>query len=368
MTADRLSRLQTTLKQTGLDALVLNPGPTLFYLTGLRFHLMERPVLAFFTPGSEPVLVIPELERAKLEQLPYPVKAFQYGEDPAGWPGVFSEAGAALPGEIKKVGVEPTGIRFLELDMLRAAIPYAAPVAADAAVAALRLRKDASEVDRMRLAVAAAQNAFNATLNHIREGMTERELASELTIQLLRAGSDSEFPFTPIIASGPNSANPHAVPTDRKLAAGDLVVIDWGAGVQGYFSDLTRTIAIKKVSQELAFIHDVVNQANAVGRNAARPGITAGKVDDAAREVIEDAGYGEYFTHRTGHGLGMEAHEAPYIFSGNQEILAPGMTFTVEPGIYLPGVGGVRIEDNVVITQSGAESLSNLVRELIVVG
>jgi len=368
MTAERLSHLHTALNQAGFDALVLNPSPTLYYLTGLRFHLMERPVLAIFKPGQDPILVLPELESVKVAQVPFPVQAFVYGDDPATWAEVFNRAGAALAPAKLKIGVEPTWLRYLELEILKAALPDGEFVPAGAVIGALRLHKEASELGRMRLAVEAAQLAFNATLSLIKAGMTERQLASELTIQLLRAGSDSEFPFAPIIASGPNSANPHASPTDRPLASGDLVVIDWGASIQGYCSDLTRTIAIKHVKPELAFIHDVVAQANAAGRTCARAGKTAGEVDQAARKVIEDAGYGEYFIHRTGHGLGMEAHEEPYIFGGNPRVLAPGMTFTVEPGIYLPGLGGVRIEDNIVITHSGAESLSNLVRDLIVVG
>jgi Xaa-Pro dipeptidase len=193
-------------------------------------------------------------------------------------------------------------------------------------------------------------------------------LASELVLQLLRAGSDSEFPFSPIVAGGPNSANPHAVPTDRKLVAGDMLVVDWGATVDGYFSDLTRTFAVSKIEKEMAVIAGLVLNANAAGRAAARPGITAGSVDQAARAEIERGGYGAQFTHRTGHGLGMEGHEEPYIFGENKLILAEGMTFTIEPGIYLRGRGGVRIEDNMVITADGAESLSDMPRPVAVLG
>jgi Xaa-Pro dipeptidase len=194
--------------------------------------------------------------------------------------------------------------------------------------------------------------------------MTEHEAASELTVQLLRAGSDSELPFPPIVASGPNSALPHAVPSERKLQRGDLVVIDWGAAVDGYISDLTRTLAIGPADPELVKVHGIVLDANRAGCAAVRPGVPAAEVDRAARAVIDAAGYGEFFTHRTGHGIGMEAHEPPYIRGDNQEPLIPGMTFTVEPGIYLPGRGGVRIEDNVVVTADGSECLSVLQRDL----
>ncbi len=157
-------------------------------------------------------------------------------------------------------------------------------------------------------------------------------------------------------------------PPGRALQAGDLLVIDWGAAWQGYFSDLTRTFAIGKPDGEMVRIARLVAEANAAGRGAARAGVPAGVVDAAARGIIEKGGYGAFFTHRTGHGLGMEGHEEPYIRAGNPLVLAPGMTFTVEPGIYLPERNGVRIEDNVVITETSVETFSSLPRDLIVLG
>jgi Xaa-Pro dipeptidase len=174
------------------------------------------------------------------------------------------------------------------------------------------------------------------------------------------------MPFTPIVSGGPNSANPHAVPTQRRLQAGDLLVIDWGASWEGYFSDLTRTFAIGEPEPELWGVARTVLEANLAGRAAAMPGVPASAVDTAARAVIEGAGYGPYFTHRTGHGLGMDSHEEPYIRGDNDQLLTPGMTFTVEPGIYLPERNGVRIEDNVAISTDGCDTLSSLPRELIV--
>jgi Xaa-Pro dipeptidase len=172
-------------------------------------------------------------------------------------------------------------------------------------------------------------------------------------------------PFTPIVSSGPNSANPHATPSERKLISGDLLVIDWGASYDGYFSDITRTFAIGDIESEYIKISKIVQEANSAGRKSARPGITIESIDRAARAVIDSAGYGKYFTHRTGHGLGMEGHEEPYIRAGNLMHIEPGMTFTIEPGIYLPNRNGVRIEDDVVITSTGAECLTSLPRDVI---
>jgi Xaa-Pro dipeptidase len=198
--------------------------------------------------------------------------------------------------------------------------------------------------------------------------MTEQEIAAELVLQLLRAGTHADMPFTPIVSGGPNSANPHAFPSTRKIKPGDFLVIDWGASYDGYISDLTRTFAIGEIKPELGKIYETVRQANAAGRAVGRPGIPAGDVDRSARKVIEAAGYGEYFTHRTGHGIGMEGHEEPYMYAANTLILKPGMAYTVEPGIYLPDYNGVRIEDDVIITSDGAESLSNFSRDLATLG
>ena len=363
MNSSRLSRLFNLLAATGLDALVLNPGPSLTYLTGLNFHLSERPVVLILTPNSPPALILPELEALKLAQSAIPLQGLTYGENPLTWSSVFHTACQELKLDGKKVGIEPTRLRFLELRLLEG-VTNAQFLNAEDVISGLRMQKDAEEIECMRQAVKIAQQALLATIPFIKPGKTEDEIASELSVQLLHAGSASEIPFTPIVSGGPNSANPHAAPSERKLQVGDLLVIDWGAAYHGYFSDLTRTFAIGKVEAEFEQIAKIVEQANTAGRASARPEMQAGEIDQVTRKVIVDAGYGKYFTHRTGHGLGMEGHEHPYIFGENKQILSEGMTFTVEPGIYLPGRGGVRIEDNVVITASGSETLSDLPRQL----
>lgn len=366
MNPHRFSRLNEIFHSSQLDALALNPGPSLAYLTGLHFHLMERPVVVLFTPDSDPAIVLPELELEKLSTSSLPFQSFSYPDNPDTWKAAFQRALAFLKLDAKTIGIEPKKLRVFELNYLQAAAPRARFIPADSHLEKLRMVKDEQEIEEMRQAAAIAQKAFTETLPFIKGGISEREIAAELTIQLLRAGSEPEFPFPPIVASGPNSANPHATPGDRLLAEGDLVILDWGAAYHGYFSDLTRTLAIGKIDPEFERIYQFVLEANTAGRAACKPGIPAGSVDVAARSVITAGGYGSYFTHRTGHGLGMEAHEAPYIYAENEENLAPGMSFTIEPGIYLPGKGGVRIEDNVVITPAGADCLSNLSRDLTI--
>ncbi len=363
--AARQTRLSEALEKSRIPALILNPGPSLTYLTGLHFHLSERPVIAIFQPGQPPVIILPQLELAKLENLGYSVQAFPYGEDPATWQAVVRQGMQKAELLSGSAAVEPRQFRVLELRLLESAAPQASFTSGEEIIAGLRLKKDADEIASMQRAALIAQDALKALLPQIQLGMTEHEIASELTLQILRHGSGSEIPFTPIVSTGPNSANPHAYPSERRLREGDLLVIDWGASYQGYFSDITRTFAIGKVGEEERKIVDIVHQANTAGRMACKPGAACQDVDNAARKVIESSGFGVYFTHRTGHGLGLEGHEAPYMRAGNTQILETGMAFTVEPGIYLTGRNGARIEDDMIITQDGSLSLTDLPRELI---
>ena len=368
MTQSRFDGLNASLRASGLDAVILNPGPTLTHLTGLHFHLMERPVVLLFAKDQDPAIVLPELELQKVTSLPYKLQVFPYPENPSEWDNAFRKAVQALNLDGKRIGVDPRQLRLLEFRHVKAGAPEADYPDGSDVLSALRLKKEKAEVEAMRRAVQIAQAALEATIPLVKMGMTEKELSAELVMQLLKHGSEPEMPFAPIVSAGPNSANPHASPTERKLQAGDLLVIDWGATYEGYISDLTRTFAVGEVDAEYEKIHQIVQEANAAGRASSKPGVPCANVDKAARAVIEKAGYGKYFTHRTGHGIGMEGHEEPYMRGDNMQLLEPGMAFTVEPGIYLPDRNGVRIEDNVVITEDGADVLSNMPREIKAVG
>lgn len=365
---ERQNNLGAAIKQAGLAGVALNAGATLTYLTGLHFHLSEAPAVGLFTPQAAPIFILREVEVPKTEVLAFEHKVFSYADDPATWGAVFEAGarGAGLDGE--KIGVEPNTLRLLELRLLEAAMPEAEFVPAGELTATLRMQKDDQEIQYMREAAVIAQKALEKTLQKFKLGMTEREVSAEIVLQLYKHGSGTTLPFQPIVSSGPNGANPHASPSERKLAEGDLVVIDWGASVEGYFSDITRTFAVGKVEEAYAKIHQIVKDANAAARAIVKPGVTCAAVDKAARDVIDKAGYGEYFIHRTGHGLGMETHEEPYMHSNNELKLKTGMTFTIEPGIYLPGKGGVRIEDDVVATEDGMESFSDMPRGMSKIG
>ncbi len=356
--------LQSAIKNADLIAMAFNPGPDLSYLSGLDFHLMERPVIMVLPQEGTPVLVLPELEQTKVADLPFPLRPFFYNEDPASWTGVFQDAleqAGALTG---KMGVIPRSLRLLELNYLQPAAPDLELVSGQDLIAGMRKIKDASETGLMQEAARIAECALTAVLSSIKPGITEKDLASRLVSRLLQQGSDPELPFFPIVSFGENSANPHASPGERVLKEGDLVLIDWGAAHLGYCSDITRVFALGDLHPELEKIAQFVKEANEAARAAVKPGVPASAVDQAARQVIQDAGYGEFFIHRTGHGLGREAHEEPYISQYDQTILEAGMTFTIEPGIYLPNRGGVRIEDDILVTPDGCRSLTNQPRNL----
>jgi Xaa-Pro dipeptidase len=374
MYTTRLQRLRTALTKANLDCAVTIAGPNLYYLTGLLFHLSERPTVGFFpAAGGMPVIVAGALEESKItSDPPYPIKAIAY-TDADGPAAAFREAAQSLKLSRARLGIESRRMRVMELRFIEEAFLQPSTLAAEEIFAGLRMTKDAQELALMREAIIIAERALAATLTTIRAGQTEREIAAELVVQTLRAGSDAELPFAPIVASGPNSALPHAFVTDRKIQRGDLLTLDWGASKGGYFADLTRTFVVGaagdgEIDAELKRIYELVQAANEAGKAAAKPGITCAEVDAAARKVIDAGGYGQYFTHRLGHGLGLEGHEDPSMHGRNETSLEAGMTFTIEPGIYVPGKGGVRIEDDVVVTAEGCESLSTYPRELQVIG
>lgn len=236
---------------------------------------------------------------------------------------------------------------------------------ADDVMATLRARKDPDEVAAVRHACRITEDAVRALIATIETGQTEVDIARRFLRLIDDLGADGPA-FAPIVAAGPNAAIPHHEPGTRALASGDLLILDVGARVEGYCADLSRTFALGQVSLELKAVHDVVLRAQDAGCRAVRPGVSAGSVDAAAREVIEDAGHGEHFVHGTGHGVGLDIHEPPILRTGAAGILGESFIVTVEPGIYLPGIGGVRIEDTVIVGAQGAEPLTQLPRDLIV--
>jgi Xaa-Pro dipeptidase len=360
----RYTRLSAAIRDRDLDCLVLVPGANLTYVTGLTFFLGDRPTAGYFFPDRPPALVLPVLEAPKAAGLD--LELFTWSDE-AGYTGAFQRAAGELGLAGRRIGVEAFTMRVVELQLLEQTALAARLIPADGVVAGLRMRKDLEEVEQMRRAADLAQRALQTTLAEFQVGMTERRLASMLKIALLEAGAEG-LPFDPIVAAGPNAANPHGHPTDRPVQEGDFLLFDWGATVNGYCSDITRTYPVGRMEPEMRTIYDLVLASNQAGQKAVRPGASCEQVDAAARHVIDHGGYGGRFFHRTGHGLGMQGHEPPSIVAGNDQVLELGMTFTIEPGIYLAGRNGVRIEDDMVVTEEGSECLTTLCRDWIPVG
>ncbi len=361
----RITRLQTLITNSELDLVAITTGPSQVYFSGLHFHLSERPAVLLVAANEEPAFIFPAFEADKVSNGPVRLTAFPYQESLADWAGTFKSAVNRFRDGKICIGVEPTAMRFLELDLLGYQTDSIRFASAASMIETLRASKDQEEISHIRAAIRIAQTALEKTIPEIRAGVSEKEIANQLVINLLREGSDPELPFSPIVASGPNSANPHAVPGERLLCEGDLLIIDWGARYQGYISDITRTFAIGRIPPQLEEMYHVVKSANHTARKLRSTAFTGKMIDDAARSVISDASYGEAFLHRTGHGFGLEAHEPPYISAENTGVLQAGAAFTIEPGIYLRGVGGVRIEDDMCVLDGKLETLTTLPRELI---
>lgn len=362
MIEKRLQELRQQQAAHGLDYVAVMPGANLRYLTGLNLHLFERPIVFFFPQEGRPASIVPTLEAPRIEaELPFKAEFFAYSDEEGHRP-AFERACRALNLAGKRLGVEFLNMRVLELKQLEQCAPGCQVLDAGEVVSELRKTKDAEEIEHMRQAIRMTEQALQELADAIQPGRTDLEIAAELKIAFLRAGGEG-LSFEPIVVAGPESASPHAVPSGRLIEPGDPIVIDCGVTYQGYAADITRTFTVGPIAPQLERVYEIVKEANAAGCAAVRPGVPAQEVDRAARQVIAQAGYGQYFVHRTGHGLGLEVHEPPYIVEGNEELLQPGMTFTIEPGIYLPGQGGVRIEDDVLVTQQGAEVLTTFPRD-----
>jgi Xaa-Pro aminopeptidase len=363
--ADRLEAVRAAVRAAGLDAVLLTPGPDLRYVIGYDAKQLERLTCLAVPADGDPALYVPRLELAAAQASPasalsLEIIPWQETDDPFR----MVADGLRLAGGDSAVGLSD---RMWALFVLRFRdeLPGVRLALAGGALRPLRIRKSAAEVAALRQAGAAIDRVHARVPGWLRAGQTERAVGALIAEAILAEGH-ATVDFV-IVASGPNAASPHHEVSDRVLEAGDAVVVDIGGTMpSGYCSDSTRTYAIGAPPEEFSAYYSVLLDAQEAACAAVRPGVSAESVDAAAREPITRAGYGEAFFHRTGHGIGLEAHEDPYIVAGNQEPLEPGMAFSVEPGIY-PGPHGARIEDIVVCTDGGFERLNNTPRELVVV-
>ena len=345
----RLSLVRTAMHANGLDTLIITPGAAMRYLTG--FSEPGSRFLALIVPDDQPWLfVVPALNAGQARQNPAGITDIRVWDDTQGWETVLGPLAKELMLDIGIVGLEDDmPARFvLKLQEL---MPTALLRLAGTALAPLRSRKEAPELAALQQAAEVTDALIPIAYAACKPGVSEREIA--LAIQQATARGGSADSFAPIVGAGANGASPHHNTGTTKIKTGDVVILDFGAMVGGYHGDITRTVAAGTVSDEARHIYEIVYQAYLAGVNAVQPGATAHDVDAAARKVISDAGYGEFFIHRTGHGIGLDDHEPPYMLSGNYTPLQAGHCFSVEPGIYLPGKFGVRLENIVTVQEDG---------------
>ena len=360
--AARMRRVAADAEHAGLDGLLVTPGPELVWLTGYRpTAITERLTVLVLTPDKEPTLLVPTLERPDAEgavgAASLAIVDWADGEDP------FARAAAYLP-EGATMGISDSAWA-MHLLGLQDAVAGSSYRSLTQSLPMLRAVKDANELARLEAAGAAADATYEQILGVRFAGRKETDVAADLA-RLLREFGHEQVDFT-VVGSGPNGANPHHEAGDRTIQVGDAVVLDFGGLMHGYGSDTSRTVCVGEPSAQVREVHEIVRQAQQAGVEAVRPGVACQEIDRAARKVITDAGYGEQFIHRTGHGIGTTTHEPPYMIEGEEQPLVPGMCFSVEPGIYLAGEFGVRIEDIVTVTDSGGRRFNNTERDLRIV-
>ena len=345
----RRAKLQAELDRRKLAGLFLEPSENLYYFLGMRFGRSERLVSVFIPAKGEPFVCGPAFEEPLLRQASglANVYVWQEQENPYA---VFAKAAGLRSGAI---ALEPTTRYFVTAGLSRT-LPQMKFVNGDAVCDAQRMIKTEKEIALMRLSNDATEACIRQTWTQIKNGMTEQEVAKLLQQNFAALGLSGGG----LIQFAQSSAIPHGGASPRVLQQNEVVLMDCGTRLQGYASDVTRTTVFGKPTPRHEEIWRLVHQAQSAGIAAAKPGVTCESVDAAARKVIDDAGYGKYFIHRLGHGIGLEGHEAPYFAGNNKTILQPGMTFTVEPGIYIQGEFGVRLEDDIVITENGCELLT----------
>ncbi len=360
-TVERLAQAQAATAAAGLDAILITPGPDLFYLTGYSAKPLERLTCLVLPAEGDATLVVPKLERPAAE-----ASGVGAALEIVDWPesaDAFTRVANLVP-SAHSVGLDnhmwaERVLRFREV------MPNVEQRLVGSIISELRMRKSDDEIDALREAAAAIDRVHARMAEWLRAGRTERQVGRDIADAIVAEGH-ARVDFV-IVAAGPNAASPHHETSDRVIEAGDPVVVDIGGTTDaGYCSDATRTYVVGEPHTEFVTAYNALLEAQVAACEHARPGVTAESVDAAARSIFEAAGLGMYFVHRTGHGIGLETHEEPYIVEGNTTVLEPGMTFSVEPGFYIPGKYGARIEDIVAVTADGADRLNVRPRELIV--
>jgi len=360
---ERLNRVRAEMARHGVDYLLIGPSTDMVYMLGYPARQSERLTLLMIGREGKPHLVMPSFELARVQHLTgtLELNPWTEAEDPN------RLVASLVPGDGDGVTIAVGGQLYTYfLLRLQEVMPRARFVSGDLVMEPVRMRKSVAEVERLRAAGRAADAVWEEFISLPMVGVSEKEMLAHLHRLLIEKGHDAIGGG--IVGIGPNGASPHHHVSDRRAATGDAVVVDFGGTRQDYRSDITRTFHVGPPTQEFRRVYEIVNEANQLASQAARPGMRAEELDRVARDHIARAGYAEAFLHRLGHGIGLDGHEGPYLVRGSEVVLDEGMTFSIEPGIYLEGRFGVRIEDIVVLTGRGAERLNMSSHELMVVG
>ncbi|MEJ8547462.1 M24 family metallopeptidase [Brevibacillus borstelensis] len=363
MYQERIQRILAYLQKEGLDAALITLPKHVYYLTGFLTEPHERFMGLVIPAAGEPSLIVPALDREAAAEASS-VKHILTHTDTDNPYEVLKQA---LPAGVKKFGLEKCHMTVDRFEAISALVSAQSYDDIEEPLREMRLIKTADEVARIKHAVKLVEDALDRAVKKVKPGVTETELVADLEYEMKRLGAEGPS-FASMVLAGEKSALPHGNPGSREVREGELLLFDIGVLADGYVSDITRTFAVGEINDQLREIYAAVLAANEAAIKEVRPGATFAHLDQTARGVIEARGYGEYFMHRLGHGLGMDVHEYPSVHGQNQEVLRPGMVFTIEPGVYVPGVGGVRIEDDVLVTEDGCEVLTQYPKELTVIG
>lgn len=360
---NKLQRLQVFLQENHYDlALVTNPD-NIFYLSGFRSDPHERLLGLMIFKEDTPLLICPQMEVPDVKTSGWKFDTIGHLDTENAWE-ILNREVQSRGVKISTLAIEKAHLTVERLEALQHLYPQANFVRLDDKLNDLRVIKDNEELSKMREAARLADYAIEVGCKEIAEGKTEMEILTAIEQAIKKKGY--AMSFETMVLSGPKTASPHGVPGERKIQKGDMILFDLGVIYKGYCSDITRTIAFGRPTEAQIEIYNTVRKANEIAIAAVKPGVRAKELDKVSREVIMAAGYGEYFTHRLGHGLGISVHEFPSITGSNELELLPGMVFTIEPGIYKENVTGVRIEDDVVVTDDGVEVLTKFPKELII--
>ncbi|MBO9598042.1 MAG: aminopeptidase P family protein [Cohnella sp.] len=359
----RMQELYAHLENQRMDAMLITSPKHVYYLTGFATDPHERFLGLLLARGEEPSLLVPALDYEAAATATGMARIHTHADTD----NAHDVLRKLIPSSVGTLGVEKDDLSVTRYEALAAAIGAESYVDVGKPLREMRAMKSPDEVARMRHAARLVEDALRAGVARAKPGATEIELVAELEYQMKKLGAQGPS-FETMVLSGAKSALPHGQPDATPIREGDLLLFDLGVFADGYASDITRTFAVGDVSDEAKRIYAAVLNANLRAIEAIRPGVTFGSLDRAARTIIENAGYGPYFMHRLGHGLGMDIHEYPSVHGLNEDLVRAGMAFTVEPGIYIPGVGGVRIEDDVVATEDGVDVLTAFPKELTVIG